>query len=79
MEISHSLDPCTPGHPLICLYCRIIRKCSLKVIMFSYPRNADWLAQLTNGVGMDMHFFTLCIFTLHMEKLWGDMVTRSFF
>lgn len=72
MEISRSLDPCTPGHPLICLYCCMIRKCSLKVIMFSCPRNADWLAQLTDSVGMDMHFF----YPLHFLFAHGEILGR---
>lgn len=39
--------------------CHIIRKCSLKVITFSHTGHVDRLTQLTNGVGMDMHFYPM--------------------
>lgn len=67
-----SLHSWTP--PNLLVFCRIIRKCSLKVITFSYPGNADRLAQLTNGVGMDMLFYPLRFHVAHAEArgLYGD-------
>lgn len=67
-----SLHPWTP--PKLLVFCRIIRKCSLKVIACSYPGNTDRLVQLTNGVGMDTYFYPLRFHFAHTETrgIYGD-------